>query len=81
MHTGIDLLVLIFVLGGAWFAAAFAALGFFRAKAAPQLLMTQAAAQLLRSEWSASSAGSLWKSGRKLRPQQSIILVVGGAVG
>jgi DNA recombination protein RmuC len=50
MHTGIDLLVLIFVLGGAWLAAAFAALGFFRAKAAPQLLTAQVAAQLLRSE-------------------------------
>ena len=50
MHTGIDLLVVIFVLGGAWLAAAFAALGFFRAKAAPQLLTAQAAAQLLRLE-------------------------------
>ena len=50
MHTGIDLLVLMLVIGGAWLVAAFAALGFFRAKAAPQLLTAQTVAQLLRSE-------------------------------
>ena len=30
MHTGPDLLVLMVAVGGAWLAAAFAALGYFR---------------------------------------------------
>ena len=50
MHTGLDLLVLTIAVGGAWLAAAFAALGYFRPKQAPQLLTAQAAAQLLRAE-------------------------------
>ena len=50
MHTGLDLLVLMVGVGGAWLAAVFAALGYFRAKPAPQLLTAQGAAQLLRAE-------------------------------
>ena len=50
MHTGLDLLVLMIAVGGAWLAAAFAALGYFRARQAPQLLTAQGAAQLLRAE-------------------------------
>jgi DNA recombination protein RmuC len=46
MHTGLDLLVLMIGVAGAWLAAAFAALGYFRPKQAPQLLT----AQLLRAE-------------------------------
>ena len=47
MHTGPDLLVLMVAVGGAWLAAAFAALGYFRT---PQLLTAQGVAQLLRCE-------------------------------
>jgi hypothetical protein len=36
--------------GGAWLAAEFAALGYFRPKQASQLLTAQGAAQLLRAE-------------------------------
>ena len=50
MATGLDLLVLIIALAGAWLAAAFAGLGYFRSTQAPQLLTAQGAAQLLRAE-------------------------------
>ncbi len=50
MHTGLDLLVLMISVAGAWLAAAFAALGYFRPKQAPQLLTAHGAAQLLRAE-------------------------------
>ena len=50
MHTGLDLLVLMIAVGGAWLAAGFAALGYFRPKQAPQLLTAQGVAQLLRAE-------------------------------
>ena len=50
MHTELDLVVLMMAVGGAWLAAAFAALAHFRAKPAPQLLTAQGAAQLLRAE-------------------------------
>ena len=50
MHTGLDLLVLMIAVGGAWLAAAFAALGYFRSKRTTQLLTAQGAAQLLRAE-------------------------------
>ena len=50
MHTGLDLLVLMIAVGGAWLAAAFAALGYFRPRQTPQLLTAQGAAQLLRAE-------------------------------
>jgi hypothetical protein len=50
MRTGLDLLVLMIAVGGAWLAAVFAALGYFRAKPGPQLLTAQGAAQLLRAE-------------------------------
>ena len=50
MHTGLDLLVLMVAVGGAWLAAAFAALGYFRPRQTPQLLTAQGAAQLLRAE-------------------------------
>ena len=44
MHTGLDLLVLMTALAGAWLAAAFAALGYFKARQAAQLLTAQGAA-------------------------------------
>ena len=50
MHTGLDLPVLMIAVGGAWLAAAFAALSYFRPRQAPQLLTAQGAAQLLRAE-------------------------------
>jgi DNA recombination protein RmuC len=50
MHTGPDLLTLIIAVGGAWLAAAFAALSYFRPKQAPGLLTAHGAAQLLRAE-------------------------------
>jgi DNA recombination protein RmuC len=50
MHTELDLLVLMIAVGGAWLAAVFAALGYFRANPAPQLLTAHGAAQLLRTE-------------------------------
>jgi hypothetical protein len=50
MHTGLDLLVLMVVVGGAWLAVAFAALSYFRPRQTPQLLTAQGAAQLLRAE-------------------------------
>ena len=50
MHTGLDLLVLMIAVGGAWLAAVFAALGYFRPRQTPQLLTAQGAAQLLRAE-------------------------------
>jgi DNA recombination protein RmuC len=50
MHTGLDLLVLFMAVGGAWLAAALAALVYFRPRQAPQLLTAQGAAQLLRAE-------------------------------
>jgi DNA recombination protein RmuC len=50
MHTGLDLLVLMTAVAGAWLAAAFAALGYFRPRQTPQLLTAQGVAQLLRAE-------------------------------
>jgi DNA recombination protein RmuC len=50
MHTGLDLLVLMIAVGGAWLAAGFAALAYFRSRQTPQLLTAQGAAQLLRAE-------------------------------
>jgi DNA recombination protein RmuC len=50
MHTGLDLLVLVVAVVGAWLAAVFAALVYFRPRQAPQLLTAQGAAQLLRAE-------------------------------
>ncbi len=50
MHTGPDLLVLAIAVAGAWLAAVFAAVGYFRAKPASQLLTAQGVAQLLRAE-------------------------------
>src|SRR5262245_34026266 len=50
MQTRLDLLMLMFAISGAWLAAAFAVLGYFRAKPAPQLLTAHGAAQLLRAE-------------------------------
>ena len=50
MHAGLDLLVLMVAVGGAWLAAAFAALGYFRPRQTPQLLTAQGATQLLRAE-------------------------------
>jgi hypothetical protein len=50
MHIGLDLLVLMIAVGGAWLAAVFAALGYFRAKQGPELLTAHGVAQLLRAE-------------------------------
>jgi DNA recombination protein RmuC len=50
MHSGLDLLALMIAVGGAWLAAVFAALAYFRAKPASQLLTAQGAVQLLRAE-------------------------------
>jgi signal transduction histidine kinase len=50
MNTGLELLVLIIALSGAWLAAGCAALIYFRPKQAPALLTAQGAAQLLRAE-------------------------------
>ena len=50
MHIGHDLLVLMIAVGGAWLAAVFAALGYFRAKQGPELLTAHGVAQLLRAE-------------------------------
>jgi hypothetical protein len=44
------LLVQMIAVGGAWLAAALAALGYFRPRQTPQLLTAQGAAQLLRAE-------------------------------
>jgi hypothetical protein len=50
MQTGLDLLLMMFAVGGAWLAAVFAAMSYFRPRQTPQLLTAQAAAQLLRAE-------------------------------
>jgi DNA recombination protein RmuC len=53
MQTGLDLMMMMmmmFAVGGAWLAAAFAVLGYFRAKPAPQPLTAHGAALLLRAE-------------------------------
>ena len=50
MLTGLDWLVLMIAVAGAWLAAGFAALAYFRPKQSPQLLTAQGAAQLLRAE-------------------------------
>ena len=50
MHTGPDLLVLMVAVGGAWLAAAFAALNHFGSKRTTEPLTASEAAQLLRAE-------------------------------
>jgi DNA recombination protein RmuC len=50
MHTGLDLLVLMVAVGGAWLAAAFAALNYFGSKRTTEPLTASGAAQLLRAE-------------------------------
>jgi len=50
MNMGLEFLVLIFALGGAWLAACFAAMIYFRSKQRSGLLTAQGAAQLLRAE-------------------------------
>jgi hypothetical protein len=50
MHAGLDLLALMIAVAGAWLAAGFAALSYFRSKQTPQLLTAQGVAQLLRAE-------------------------------
>jgi DNA recombination protein RmuC len=50
MHAGLDLLLLMIAVGGAWLAAGFTALAYFRSKQTPQLLTAQGVAQLLRAE-------------------------------
>lgn len=50
MTSGLDVLVLVIVGGGAWLAAVFAALSYFRPQQAPQLMTAQGAAQFLRAE-------------------------------
>lgn len=50
MHTGLDLLVLMVAVGGAWLAAVFAALGHFGIRRTTEPLTASGAAQLLRAE-------------------------------
>jgi len=50
MHAGLDLLLLLIAVAGAWLAGGFAALAYVRSRQTPQLLTAQGAAQLLRAE-------------------------------
>jgi hypothetical protein len=50
MQTGLEWLMLMFALIGAWLAATFAVLAFLRARSMPQILTAQGAAHLLRAE-------------------------------
>ena len=73
MHAGLDLLLLMIAVVGAWLAAGFTALAYFRSKQTTQVLTAQGAAQLLRSETDIVRAAIEDQAGRlRLELSQSL---------